>query len=127
EQVEQAYLALVSAGTNIAIIGNRGIGKSSLARQVLAMAEGKTDLLTRHQVQTGKPLDFLTVYLACGGETRNVHDLITKLLNSHDCLAEWIYNIPAAMRLVTAYNPKFSAAAFGIGVELGGSKSSETT
>src|SRR5690606_39874240 len=65
----------------------------------------------------------LTVYLACGGETRNVHDLITKLLNSHDCLAEWIYNIPAAMRLVTAYNPKFSAAAFGIGVELGDRKS----
>src|SRR5438552_19007322 len=32
-QIEQSYLALVSEGANIAIVGNRGIGKSSLARQ----------------------------------------------------------------------------------------------
>lgn len=33
EEVENLAYALVSSGTNIAIIGNRGIGKSSLARQ----------------------------------------------------------------------------------------------
>ena len=31
EAVSEAYYALLSAGTNIAIVGNRGIGKTSLA------------------------------------------------------------------------------------------------
>jgi MoxR-like ATPase len=33
--VEAAYLGLISAGSNLAIVGNRGIGKTSLARQLI--------------------------------------------------------------------------------------------
>lgn len=35
DYVRDCYLALLSEGTNLAIIGNRGIGKSSLARQII--------------------------------------------------------------------------------------------
>jgi MoxR-like ATPase len=33
QAVSDAYYALLSDGANIAIVGNRGIGKTSLARQ----------------------------------------------------------------------------------------------
>ncbi|MFY3742470.1 ATP-binding protein [Anaeromyxobacter sp. Red801] len=125
-QVEQAYLALVSEGANIAIVGNRGIGKSSLARQVIAISAGKTDLLVRHGIRADASLDFLSFYLACGKDTLSIDHLLTRLLTSHDCLAGWIYHVPEAKKIVEGYSPKFSAGLFGIGVELGGEKSTET-
>jgi Cdc6-like AAA superfamily ATPase len=126
-QIEQSYLALVSEGANIAIVGNRGIGKSSLARQVMAMATAKNDLLTRYGIKVGEPLDFLTMYLACGKETASVDHLLTRLLTSHDCLASWIYYFPEAKKVIEAYAPKFSAGLFGlVNAELGGEKATET-
>jgi Cdc6-like AAA superfamily ATPase len=127
-QIEQSYLALVSEGANIAIVGNRGIGKSSLARQVMAMATAKTDLLTRYGVKVGEPLDFLTIYLACGKDTENVEHLLTRLLASQQCLASWIYDVPEAKKVVEGYAPKLSAGLFDVvKVELGGQKTTETT
>jgi hypothetical protein len=125
-QIEQSYLALVTEGANIAIVGNRGIGQSSLARQVMAMATGKTDLLTRYSVRLGAPLDFLTFYLACGKDIASVDELLTRLLTSRDCLASWIYYFPEAKKVVEAYAPRFSAGLFDlVNVELGGEKVTE--
>jgi hypothetical protein len=45
--VSDAYYALVGEGTNIAVVGNRGIGKSSLARQIGIIAGGDNSLLQR--------------------------------------------------------------------------------
>lgn len=89
-QVEQCYLALIAEGANIAVIGNRGIGKSSLARQVIAISTGKTELLKRHAIEAGKSLDFLSFYVACGKEIVNTSQLLARLLTSQDCLASWI-------------------------------------
>ena len=45
DTIRDAYYALIAAGANIAIVGNRGVGKTSLARQVVNIGTGQTDLL----------------------------------------------------------------------------------
>jgi hypothetical protein len=127
DQIEQAYLTLISEGTNVAIVGSRGVGKSSLARQVGRIATGSVDLLEKHGIPTSRKLDFLTLYLACGREIRSTEHLLERLLWSHDCLASWVYDIPQARRSMENYSPKFEAKIFGVGVELGGAKETETT
>lgn len=47
QKIRDCYLALISEGTNLAIIGSRGIGKSSLARQIINIAQGNNCLLDK--------------------------------------------------------------------------------
>ena len=123
--IEQAYLGLVSQGTNLAILGNRGVGKSSLARQLIHIATGKTELLKRHGIPHGRQLDFLTLYYTCGNSITGTDHLLERLLTSADCLSPWVYDIPAAKRILNAYTPKFEARPFGVGVALSGTNSTE--
>lgn len=121
--VEEAYYALLSDGTNIAVIGNRGIGKSSLARQLINISGGKNELLEKLNIETDMPLDFLPIYLACGKETSSHTELLEKLLTVKECLLDWSYDVPRARKSLEKYQPKFS-----VGVAaLGGEKSTEST
>lgn len=115
------YFALVANGANIAIVGNRGIGKSSLARQVLHMATGEDALLQRLNHPVSERLDYVTMYFACGDAVKTSEDLLERLLTSSDCLKDWIYDIPKAKVEVEAYKPKFD---IGV-VALGGEKRTE--
>lgn len=121
EQIEKCYLALLTEGANLALVGNRGIGKSSLARQIISMATGSNALLERNNIPFDRKLDFLTIYLACGTDVENTQHLLEKLLSSHDCLASWVYDIPTAKTILTAYKPKFGV----LGIELKGEKSTQ--
>lgn len=125
--IKQAYLGLVSQGTNLAILGNRGVGKSSLARQLVKLAGGSTTLLERYAIKHDRALDFLAFYYTCGNSIQGTNQLLDRLLTSDDCLSPWVYDIPTAKKLLTAYSPKFEAKLLGVGVELGGSKTTETT
>lgn len=127
DKVETAYLSLLTEGANLAIIGNRGIGKSSLARQLIRIAEGSTDLLDKLKVAHDGPLDYLTVYLACGREVHSTDQLLERLLTSSQCLNPWIYEIPQAREELEKYTPKFSVKPGGVGVELGGEKHTKIT
>jgi Cdc6-like AAA superfamily ATPase len=120
--VEECYYALITKGSNIAIVGNRGIGKTSLARQVLHMATGDNSLLVRLGQESSERHDFVTMYLACGDTVQTTDQLLERLLTSGDCLRDWIYDIPKARKEIEAYSPKFNA---GI-VTLGGEKKTET-
>jgi len=121
--IEECYYALISAGTNIAIIGNRGIGKSSLARQIINIATGKNEILHKVGLEVDEELDFLPIYFACGKSTSSHQELLEKLLTNKDCLQDWSYDIPKASKSLEKYQPKFS-----IGItSLGGEKSNETT
>jgi Cdc6-like AAA superfamily ATPase len=120
--VEDCYYALISEGTNIAIIGNRGIGKSSLSRQVINIATGNNELLTKVGMDVEDKLDFLPIYFACGKSISTHQELLEKLLTSRDCLSDWSYDIPKARKSLEKYQPKFSV---GI-VSLGGEKATET-
>jgi hypothetical protein len=106
----------------MAVVGNRGIGKTSLARQVLNISRGDNSLLTKLDLPNDRKLDFLTVYFACGTTVKNTTDLLERLLTSSSCLADWLYDIPKASKEVRGYTPKFGANVFGIEVGLSAEK-----
>lgn len=126
-QLERAHLALLSDGANIAILGRRGLGKSSLARQLVKIAGGETELLDRHKIRHDRKLEFLCFYHTCGNSVANTEHLLERLLTMQDCMAQWVYDIPKARRILEAYNPQFEAKVFGVGVGISGTKSAETT
>ena len=47
EQLDKISMALQSEGTQIVIYGNRGVGKSSLARQLSRLARGDQTVIDR--------------------------------------------------------------------------------
>ena len=127
DAVSEAYYALIASGAHIAIVGNRGIGKTSLSRQVANIATGDNDLLEKLGLPHDRRLDFLSIYFACGKTVQNTTDLLERLLTSSGCLADWIYDIPKASKIVRGYSPKFGVNVFGAEVGLSGEKKTEIT
>jgi AAA+ ATPase superfamily predicted ATPase len=125
--VADAYFGLIAEGAHIAIVGNRGIGKTSLARQVLNISRGDNSLLNKLGLVNDRELDFLPVYFACGATVKNTTDLLERLLTSSSCLADWLYDIPKASKEIRGYTPKFGGNVFGIEASLGGEKKTELT
>lgn len=121
QSVIDCFYALIAQGANIAIVGNRGIGKSSLARQVMHMARGDNSLLKKLNNPINDTNDFVVMYFACGDSVKTCDDLLERLLTSSDCLRDWIYDIPNAKKEIEAYKPKFSAGV----ISLGGEKQTE--
>ena len=124
--VSDAYYALIASGAHVAIVGNRGIGKTSLSRQIANIATGDNDILQKLALPHDRSLDFLTVYLACGKTVQNTTDLLERLLTSTGCLGDWVYDIPKAIKIVKGYSPKFGVNFLGAEVGLGGENKTET-
>lgn len=61
DAVTEAYYGLVAQGAHVAVVGNRGIGKTSLARQILNIASGDNSLLEKLGLPNDRKLDFLPV------------------------------------------------------------------
>lgn len=121
--IKDALFALNTEGANIAIVGGRGIGKSSLARQLINLGQGKNDLLDKLGIYHDSKLDYLTIYFACGNNITTINDLLLRLLTTKDCLLEWIYDIPTASKELCKIN-----GGLGVGVaKLESNLSSETT
>ena len=127
EAVSEAYYALIASGAHIAIVGNRGIGKTSLSRQIVNIATGDNDLLAKLSLPHDRRLDFLPVYFACGKTVQNTTDLLERLLTSTGCLADWIYDIPKATKVVKGYSPRFGVNVLGAEVGFGGEKKTEAS
>jgi Cdc6-like AAA superfamily ATPase len=117
DAVEDAYYGLVTEGSNLAIVGNRGIGKSSLARQVIKMSTGDKTLLKKYGYNVEGRLDFLPIYFACGDSVSNTDELLERLLTSRSCLLDWIYDIPKAKRELGALNSKLDLGIGSVGGE----------
>jgi len=122
-QVNDALFALNTDGSNIAIIGGRGIGKSSLARQIINIGQGNNELLSKLGIYHDSKLDYLTIYFACGNNIKSINDLLIRLLTTRDCLLEWIYDIPTA---ITELGKIQSGVDIGI-AKLGADSASEKT
>jgi energy-coupling factor transporter ATP-binding protein EcfA2 len=128
EFVNEAYNALLSDGTNIAIVGNRGIGKSSLARQIINIGQGDNGLLEKLQIYHDTKLDYLTIYFACGNSIENTNELLSRLLTTRNCLLEWIYEIPSATKEIGKLSGALEAGIPKIiTAKLGSEISAETT
>lgn len=126
DAVENSYLGLMSNGANIAIVGNRGIGKTSLARQVQSIAMGNNELVDRLELGHEDTFDFLVSYYACGSGTKSIEEMLARVLASERGLGTWLYYLPKTAKMMNSLSPTMSAKLFGAGVELGGSSQSET-
>jgi Cdc6-like AAA superfamily ATPase len=127
DAVSDAYYGLIATGSHIAIVGNRGIGKTSLSRQVTNMATGDNGLLEKLHLPHDRKLDFLSIYFACGKTNQNTTDLLERLLTSAGCLGDWVYDIPKASKIVRGYSPNLGVSILGAEVGLRGEKKTETT
>jgi Cdc6-like AAA superfamily ATPase len=127
EEVSQAYYGLIGEGAHVAVVGNRGIGKTSLARQIINLASGDNELLSKLELPHDRKLDFLPIYFTCGNSVRNTADLLERLLTTTGCLADWIYDIPTASRAMKGYTPKIGGNIFGAELSLSHENQSETT
>jgi energy-coupling factor transporter ATP-binding protein EcfA2 len=125
QAILDGYYALIGEGTNLAVVGNRGIGKTSYARQIIAIASGDNTLLEKLDLPADERLDLLAVYFACGGTVTNMSDLLERLLTTASCLGDWIYDVPNAKKEIVSYSPELSAKIFGIGASINGSKTTE--
>ncbi len=123
EYVKDSFLSLVSEGANIAIVGNRGIGKSSLARQIINLSQGDNSLLEKLEIHNDEKLDFLTIYIACGNAVNTINDLLVRLLTTRECFLEWIYEIPTAKKEIDKINAGIDIKVLKAGSE-GASESS---
>ena len=109
EPVRNAFLALMAEGANVAIVGNRGIGKTSLARQIENFGRGDNALLERLMANYDHKHDYNVIYFACGNEIANREDLFTRLLTSDACLGNWLYDVPKTKKMMHSLSPRLSA------------------
>ena len=114
DQIKHIYRSLLTEGTNIAIVGNRGIGKISLERQAEQIAQGNNEVVEQFGGNFSQKLGFLTVYFACGNDVLSIEDLIERLLTHSNCFKSWINDMPAARKTIESIKPELSARIFGV-------------
>ncbi|WFU36481.1 ATP-binding protein [Bradyrhizobium brasilense] len=71
----------------IAVYGKRGVGKSSLLRQIQQMANGNYDIAQKAglaHLMPKQPRRYYTVYYACDSNIANTDDLVRRLCNDTD-------------------------------------------
>ena len=90
EQLDRIALALQSEGTQIVIYGNRGVGKSSLARQLAGLARGDMTIVDRLTMKPHVLPDFLVISLECDDSVADIKALILRLLTEDTALAPWM-------------------------------------
>ena len=89
-ELDELADALEIAGGHIMIYGNRGIGKSSLAQQLMLMSQGHATLVERLSNIPLTNFDFLPVYLQCDDSIKNIDGLLIRLLTTQSGLSDWI-------------------------------------
>ena len=87
ELIRRCVQGLNSPVSLLAIYGKRGVGKSSLLRQIQQLALGDYTLVKRagltHEIPS-KPRTFLTVYYACDSLITSGESLLSRLCNDLD-------------------------------------------
>ncbi|MHB1300412.1 MAG: metallophosphoesterase [Burkholderiales bacterium] len=89
QQIERGAELLLARDHGF-IHGTRGIGKSSLARQLALIASGKTDLLTAIDSKlSSESFDYVTCFLTRDASIQNINQLLYRLLIDKSGLAQW--------------------------------------
>lgn len=87
ELIRDCITALNSATGLISVYGKRGVGKSSLLRQIQQMALGEYTLVKRAGLTNqipARPRTYLTVYYTCDSIIKDGKELISRLVNDQD-------------------------------------------
>ena len=89
EEITQGLYALRSQGASICISGKRGVGKSSIAKQLRLVASGLpdlTDLINRPDLFDPDVFNLPSVYFYCDDTIKDADDLFRKILADRDSL-----------------------------------------
>src|SRR2546422_7690878 len=87
QEIRDCTKALNSSLSLTAVYGKRGVGKSSLLRQVQQLATGSYSLLKNAGLTAEiprHPRRYLTVYYTCDSMIKNGEDLLLRLCNDQD-------------------------------------------
>lgn len=115
--------ALQSDGAQIVLYGQRGVGKSSLARQLAKLATNDDELISRLKQPPFEPLDFLPIYISCDDSIVDIERLLLRLLSDEDGLAPWVPFKVVEKKSSGEIGTKFSVKV----IELGGKKTDAIT
>ena len=115
--------ALQSHGAQIILYGQRGVGKSSLARQLAKLATSDKELIGRLKQPPFEMLDFVPVYIACDDSIKNIEMLMLRLLSDEEALAPWVPFKVVEKKSSGEIGSKFSVKV----IELGGKKADAIT
>ncbi len=89
EEIVQGITALRSPGASLCIYGGRGLGKTSVAKQLRLVAAGDTmltDLIGRPELFDQELFCIPTLYFSCDDTIQNANDLFRKILSDRDSM-----------------------------------------
>jgi Cdc6-like AAA superfamily ATPase len=113
DEIKDAILAIPEAGAFLAIHGLRGVGKSSVAKQIQIIAEGDMTLPSILKISkfiSIKDFNFLTLYTSCDTFTRSVGDVVKRIIIGDDKSGGLIGFIKSGERQAELLKEKFKAA-----------------
>lgn len=127
DEVKNSILALSEKGSFIAIHGLRGVGKSSIAKQIKLIAEGNKVLskaLNLDRFIPNKGFEYLTLYTSCDSFTKNTSDILKRIIfgdnNSEGLLSFTSAGDKKIESIKESFKAGGSAGVFGIKIEAGG-------
>lgn len=82
--------ALQSTGSQLVLYGQRGIGKSSLARVLNQMAVNDSEVIDRLEEKPHVEFEYFPIYMACDDSIASIEHLLVRLLSDDGALAPWI-------------------------------------
>lgn len=80
--IENSMRSVNTASSLIAVFGKRGVGKSSLLRQIQLIATGDYEIATRaglHHLIPERSRSYYTVFYTCDSQISNINDLLLRL------------------------------------------------
>lgn len=127
DEIKNSILALSENGSFIAVHGLRGVGKSSIAKQIKLIAEGNKLLaksLNLDRFIPAKGFDYLTLYMSCDSFTKNTSDLLKRIIfgdnNSEGLLSFTSAGDKRIDNIKDSFKAGGSAGLFGLKLEAGG-------
>lgn len=90
QQLERAASALSMRGVSIILFGYRGVGKTSLARQVLQIAQGDKETMARLPAYLQTPLSYEAIFFSAAYGVGDTNSLISQVLTDDSGLRQYI-------------------------------------
>lgn len=129
-EIKNSITALSEKGSFLAIHGLRGVGKSSIAKQIIHIAEGSNTLVNSLNLEKyipGSQFNFLTLYTSCDSYTLNTADLIKRIIFGDNYSGGLLTLTSAGDKRIEEIKQSFkgggSASIFGTKIEGGGERS----
>lgn len=125
-EIKNLILALSEQGSFIAIHGLRGVGKSSIAKQLKLIAEGDTTLIKMLKLERfvpNKKFNYLTILTTCDNYTNDVSDIVKRIIFGDNESGGLLSLTSTGDRKIESIKETFkaggSAGLFGVKLEAG--------